>query len=263
MFSSSTLRFASPFLVTAMIALASEDASAADANRDRAKIHAAKATKSFKAGKYELALREFTRASKLFPAPAFLFNIAQCHIFLGRHDRAISFLERYLEEAPDSAHRTDVLALIEESRREIEKKKAKQRPEKSGPKVEVAERVPEDDPGSGAEEERAEAEPPSHTGTSEDAAAPGEPSPPPTDTSVRAVDLSPAQPPDFSKREIATVASEEDEQDPPLLGSWWFWTILGSVAVAAGGTAIALSAGGETRTILPSGSLGVADRRTP
>lgn len=53
-----------------------------------------------------------------------------------------------------------------------------------------------------------------------------------------------------------------EEESDPVYTQWWFWTILGGVAIAAGGTAIAVAATSrDTISVLPMGDLGLIDRR--
>src|SRR5205823_4510191 len=50
--------------------------------------------------------------------------------------------------------------------------------------------------------------------------------------------------------------------ESPVYERWWFWTAVGGAVLAlAGGTALALSSGGHTKTELPHGSAGTIDWR--
>jgi tetratricopeptide (TPR) repeat protein len=77
---------------------------------------------AFKVGRFEDALKEYTAAYELQPHPDLLFNIAQCHRNLANYDRAIFFLERYLEEAKSIPDRERIEELIYdlEQRRVVE-----------------------------------------------------------------------------------------------------------------------------------------------
>ena len=55
---------------------------------------------AFQAGRYREAIEAFAAGYKLDPRPEFLLNLAQCHRALGNQDKAIDYLERFLEEAP-------------------------------------------------------------------------------------------------------------------------------------------------------------------
>jgi len=67
-------------------------------------------------GMYEEALAAFERAHALLPRPAFLFNIAQCHMQEQRYERAAAYYEKFLEQDPKTPHRAVVLDLIAEAR---------------------------------------------------------------------------------------------------------------------------------------------------
>ena len=80
------------------------------------------ATEQYKVGKFAEALVGYEAAYALFKAPAFLFNIAQCHFQLQNWDRAVFFFQSYLREQPEAANR----ALVEDLMREAhDRQKAK------------------------------------------------------------------------------------------------------------------------------------------
>lgn len=68
-------------------------------------------------GHFEEAIAAFERAYELKPLPAILFNIGQCHKYLGRYERAIYFFETYLRTEPSAPVRKTVEAELEEARR--------------------------------------------------------------------------------------------------------------------------------------------------
>jgi tetratricopeptide (TPR) repeat protein len=74
------------------------------------------ATEHYKLGRFAVALEGYESAYALFKAPAFLFNIAQCHFQLRNWDRAAFFFEGYLREQPDATNRALVEDLIREAR---------------------------------------------------------------------------------------------------------------------------------------------------
>ncbi|HEX5058781.1 MAG TPA: tetratricopeptide repeat protein [Kofleriaceae bacterium] len=166
------------------------------------------ATEHYKLAEFTQALAGYEKAYALFKAPAFLFNIAQCHFQLQTWDRAIFFFESYLREQPDASNRTLVEDLMREAReRQAAARQAEQR------KLDL-------------EKERLELE----------------------------------------KRESEHLAKELELQtaslvaptEPPVYKKWWFWSIVGGVAVATIATTVAVT----TRdTVLPSGSLGTVDQR--
>lgn len=195
-------------LFAALLGLA-VSASAGERDKKQAKVHARNAAKLFEAKSYDLALEEFQAAYALYPVPALLYNMGQCHLFLGEHEKAIERFESFLSEQPQTPYRADVERLIGEAKTELERRRLE-------------------------EEERARREAPPVV----------EPPPPPPPRVV-----APPPPP--------------VEKSDPVYTEWWFWTIIGGVAVAAGGTAIALATRSETTTVLPMGDLGLLDRRQP
>jgi tetratricopeptide (TPR) repeat protein len=74
------------------------------------------ATASYKLGRFEEALAGYGKAYELYPAPAFLFNIAQCHFQLKQWERAEFFYGGYLREVPNAANRELVEDRIREAR---------------------------------------------------------------------------------------------------------------------------------------------------
>lgn len=96
-----------------ILVLLSSSAFAGEA-REQARARSLAAASAFKLGRFEEALKEYTAAYQLDAHPDLLFNIAQCHRNLGNHDRAIFFLELYLQEATSSEDRDRVEVLIAE-----------------------------------------------------------------------------------------------------------------------------------------------------
>jgi hypothetical protein len=68
----------------------------------------------YNVGDFDAALADVTKAYKLRPAPALLFNIGQCHRALHNWEKAEFFYRGYLREKPDAPNREKVEALIEE-----------------------------------------------------------------------------------------------------------------------------------------------------
>jgi tetratricopeptide (TPR) repeat protein len=189
------------------------DAAPSERQKKKAKQHAKNATQLFEAKSYELALVEFKKAYELFPVPGLLFNMGQCNLFLGDHQKAIEQFESFLTLKPDTPYRADVERLIGEAKGELAKQRAEEEAERE---KEIARETPPVSP------------------------PVIEPPPPPI-----------AEPP----------PPPVEEEGSPVYAEWWFWTIIGGVAVAAGGTAIALVATRDETTVLPMGDLGVLDRR--
>jgi tetratricopeptide (TPR) repeat protein len=86
------------------------------------KLHEA-ATGDYTLGHFDKALVGYEAAYKLYPAPAFLFNIAQCHFQLQHWERAVFFFEGYLREVPDAPNRQ----LVEELIKDANTRRAEQR----------------------------------------------------------------------------------------------------------------------------------------
>ena len=107
--------------------MASHPAWADDAARAR-KLYR-EAAKRYDLGEYDQALRQFRDAYRTAPDPTFLFNIGQCQRKLGRTEEAIDSFKSYLRYLPaEHPRRDDVQKLVIDLQREIEDKKAAERP---------------------------------------------------------------------------------------------------------------------------------------
>jgi tetratricopeptide (TPR) repeat protein len=97
-------------------------AALAQGNRiEQAKQQVSAADIDYRLARFTEALAEYTRAYELYPVPALLFNIAQCHRNLKDYGKAIFFFEGYLRDAPTATNRALVEDLIRESRAELAK----------------------------------------------------------------------------------------------------------------------------------------------
>ena len=105
----------------AVIVVASVATSRADDAKDQAREHVATADTDFKLGRFDEALAEYTKAYELYPAPALLFNLGQCHRNLKNWERAIFFFEGYLRESADATNRDVIEDLIREAREQLAK----------------------------------------------------------------------------------------------------------------------------------------------
>jgi tetratricopeptide (TPR) repeat protein len=192
-------------------------------SRDEAREHSERGQIQYNLGRFEEALGEYERAYELYPHPAFLFNLAQCHRELGDYDRAIFFFEGYLREQPEATNRELAEELLEECRQALSEQRQEEAPE-------ITE---------GNEQEPVEAEPPPTPAL--------EPTSELDATSVAATP--PPEPP-------------VQETRRPVYRSWWFWTILGVVVAGAvvGGTVGGLYAS-SPEVVDPSGSVGTVDWR--
>jgi tetratricopeptide (TPR) repeat protein len=88
---------------------------------DQAKQQVLAADIDYRLARFPEALARYTRAYELYPVPALLFNIGQCHRNLKDYGKAIFFFEGYLRDAPTATNRALVEDLIRESRAELAK----------------------------------------------------------------------------------------------------------------------------------------------
>jgi len=113
-------------IICALVGWTSAAGAATEREKKKAKVHAKNAAELFEAQSYDLALVEFKKAYELFPVPGLLFNMGQCHLFLGEYAKAIDRFETFLSQKPDTPYRADVERLIGEAQREMEKQRAEQ-----------------------------------------------------------------------------------------------------------------------------------------
>src|SRR5688572_6564125 len=127
-------------IICALVGWTSAAGAATEREKKKAKVHAKNAAELFEAQSYDLALVEFKKAYELFPVSGLLFNMGQCHLFLGEYAKAIDRFETFLSQKPDTPYRADVERLIGEAQREMEKQRAEQEaarvPPPSSPPVE-------------------------------------------------------------------------------------------------------------------------------
>jgi tetratricopeptide (TPR) repeat protein len=67
---------------------------------------------AFEEGRFDAALKYFEASYELSGKPALLYNIGQCHDRLRQDEAAIASFERYLNEEPESDHRSAVEARL-------------------------------------------------------------------------------------------------------------------------------------------------------
>jgi tetratricopeptide (TPR) repeat protein len=84
----------------------------ADAVRARALFQ--KAETHFKLGEFKNALPLYKRAYRAKALPAFLFNIGQCHRYLGNCTKAEFFFQQFLAQVPHSPHATTIRTIVEQ-----------------------------------------------------------------------------------------------------------------------------------------------------
>ncbi|MDZ4696012.1 MAG: tetratricopeptide repeat protein [Deltaproteobacteria bacterium] len=84
------------------------------ADRKSAAPHYKTGTKEYNLGRFDEAIAAFEKAYEQDPAPILLFNIAQSHRQLGRHERALFFYRRFLDADPAAKNRAAVQARMVE-----------------------------------------------------------------------------------------------------------------------------------------------------
>ena len=80
----------------------------------RARAHAQQGTAHYNLDQWSPALAEYEAAYLVFPDPALLFNIAQCHRKLGHPKEALDYFRKYLRVAPTAPNRAEVEKRIEQ-----------------------------------------------------------------------------------------------------------------------------------------------------
>ena len=88
-----------------------------DTAEQMARAEMGQAQTAYDTGEFDQALAHYAEAYRLKPLPGFLFNLAQCHRQLGRHERAAFFYQRFLDLAPEAANADQARDLLREMRR--------------------------------------------------------------------------------------------------------------------------------------------------
>ena len=189
--------------------------------RSQAKAQVKKGQLDYKLGRFEQALEEYSRAYELFPAPALLFNLGQCHRNLKNYERAIFFFEGYLREQTtmDQDQRTLTEDLLAECKTELQREQAA-----------------------------------AATAAARFAAPPLRPAQPELKGTV--VSFRPETSPPSA---LWLGEPDHARSHRPITHRWWLWTAIGATVIAAG--AAAYYATGDARLVAPSGSIGTLDRR--
>jgi tetratricopeptide (TPR) repeat protein len=205
----------------------SADARLANARGDaraQARAQVKKGQLDYKLARFDEALEDYSRAYEIYPAPALLFDLGQCHRNLKHYERAIFFFEGYLREQPkvDPDQRALTEDLIAESRAALDRENAEARA--------AAARL---------------------------APAPMAPLWARQPAPVPALRSQPAA--SASSPMVMAVDHDRPAHDTPVTHRWWFWTAIVGTALAAG--AAAYYATGDPRLVAPSGSVGTLDRR--
>ncbi|MFW5925904.1 MAG: tetratricopeptide repeat protein [Myxococcota bacterium] len=184
---------------------------------------------AFEAGRYDAALRHFEASYELSGHPQLLYNIGTTADRLRLDDKALASFQKYLERVPEAPNRGEVAARI----RVLEQ----------ATQDDQAARPPEEGPGSEAS----------------DAPSPA-PSP---DEAARAAGSDPESRSAGVRVGTGTDPAEDraDRDSGGVAGKWWFWTILGAVAVGGVVAGVALAGnggGGGDGTRVPEGDTGGA-----
>jgi len=91
--------------------------------RARARASFALGRKQFNLGRFKPALSLFMRAYDLLPLSGFLFNIAQCHRFLGNCKKAVFLYRGYLRDNPGSPNTNVVQGLVLECEKKLKQQR--------------------------------------------------------------------------------------------------------------------------------------------
>lgn len=110
------------------LAAAASSPAVSAATKDKAKKLYGEGQAAYQQGDFAAALALFQQAYDTFPAPALLFNIAQCHRKMSNAAAALETLEKYKAGDPNMPAKTkqDVDTQIEEARKIVEEEKRKQ-----------------------------------------------------------------------------------------------------------------------------------------
>jgi tetratricopeptide (TPR) repeat protein len=106
--------------------LASGPAWAANPPLEEARALTRKATVEYDVGHFDQALDLYTKAYELYPKPALLFDIAQCHRQLGHYERALFFFHGYLREEPNAPNRALAEKLLQDTQDKYDAERASQ-----------------------------------------------------------------------------------------------------------------------------------------
>jgi hypothetical protein len=195
-------------LVCVLLSAAGGTAHAADADADSKRLYK-EGTKQYNLGEFEEAVKAYKSGYDAKPDPVFLYNIAQAYRLWGKPDKAIFFYKSFLRNLPEAPNRAEVERRLGEMQTEMDKQNAK------------------------ANEPAAIAPPLPAANTP--AVAPVAPPPP----LPMAAPL--PLPEQTDGATLTQTASPAD--DGAVYKQWWFWTVLGAVALGTVAV-IAVSSGG-------------------
>lgn len=215
--------------------------------KSRAKEHFKRAEVHYNVGDFTEALSEYRQAYLLHPHPAFLFNMAQCHRHLGNLEQAVFLLRRFISASPGEAEQRQAERLLQQVKSEIEAKKTKDKAIAAAKN----ETSPRD---SAASSKSSGGRSVTQSAAPVSSAASRLSTPTLTDKAVSTSNSDPLL--ITSNNEMTKV---KERTSPPYYKRWWFWTLVGSSAIAVI-TSVSLVAaqGGDN---LPQGSLSTVDFR--
>ncbi len=181
-------------------------------------------------GEHQQALEALTRAYEVEPLAELLFLMAQCHSALGNHEGAMFYFEGFMAKRPDSDRFAEAEKRLARAREALAAQQAAE-------ENDVAAASPGSDP---------------------EPAAPGDEQ---LDAPAEVETLA-ATSPTLGGGSPSGSTSLKVEESPAVYERWWFWTAIGGAAVLAGtGVALGVTFGQPATVVLPSGSMGVVDRR--
>jgi len=196
-------------------------------SKEEAREHTKVAAQHYKLGRFQDALDEYSKAYELVPAAPLLFNIAQCWRNLGNHERAVFFLEGYLREAKaDASNRPIAQELVVEERRLYQEQQEQAR------KHAAEERQRQDE----SEQDRRARE-----------------------AEERKLIEARRLREEEEARRVSALRKAEASRMPKVWEKWWFWSVVGGVAIAGGAAAWYFNP--DVTTVPPMGTLGTADHR--
>ena len=100
---------------TLALALLVSDVAVAQGAKDRARALFDRAEVHFSLRAFDKALPLYAAAYRIKPMPEFLFNMGQCHRYMGNHERAIFHYRQFILKKPETSQRSQVEQLIAES----------------------------------------------------------------------------------------------------------------------------------------------------
>jgi hypothetical protein len=188
---------------------------------------------------YSAALEEFKSSYRLVQDPVMLFNIAQCHYFLGQNEEALGFYRNFLRRSPDAPNRATVERKIQDLERKVAAAgKAAPAPAAAAPRPSPV-TPPLAPPPAG---------PPGTSGT----IGSGAPVSPPVSAPVGATSL-PTTPPNLDQStvgqppvvDLSSPSSSAVAPTAPVWKRWWFWTGVGAVVAVGVVAGVAIARRGE------------------